>query len=281
MLALLLLALGGPTSPAATVVRFEVVEATRALTPAGPRETALSGTVTVSDGKARWELKSSRFPGVTASVALGDGSGVTLLDPGQAVAASASWEEFAALFSPPPGPEGMSADAFRDVAATVTREGPGTPVDGFPTARYRVSCSFALVSSQPGRSVRVKHSVSGTIEASEALASARTPFDDLLRLFRVRGAAREKLSEELEKVAGLPVKVRLEAQSESQAEAVGATAGPGASARPPARATWTTTRTLSALVRRPVSERDGTLFAVPESYRSRSLDRLRTGGLPP
>jgi hypothetical protein len=274
----LLLALAAPVGPAPAVIRYEVVEVTRSLTPAGARETALAATVTALQGKARWELSATRFPGVTARVALGDRDRVTFLDPDEFVAASASWEEFAELFTRAKGPEGMSAEKVRDLSASVVREGAGEPLGGFPTRRFRVACAFTVVVSQPGRVARVKHTVSGAIEAVEELAAVRTPFDDLLRLFRVRGEAREALAKELAKVTGLPVRVRLDAESESAAEVAGAAGGEAGMARPPVRSTSTTTRAVSGFVRRAQGEGDDALFAVPESYRSRSLERLRIGG---
>lgn len=276
-LLLLVAGLAAAAGPPGTLVRYEVVEATRATTPAGPRETALAGTVSAAFGKARWDLSASRLPGVAARSALADAGALVLLDPESKSAAYVTREEFAGLFQAPAGPEGMAAADLRDLRATVAREGSGTPFEGMATIRWAVSCSFTLVSALPGRVVRVKHELSGTIDAVDELAFARTPFDDLLRLFRVRGAAREALAAGLSSVTGLPVRVRLDAASEATGEAVGAGDAP---ALQPLKSSTTTTRTLSALVRRPAADADAPLFTVPDSYRSIPLERLRTGGSP-
>jgi hypothetical protein len=274
----LLLAAAGLSGPPATLVRYEVEEATRALTPAGPRGEALAGTVTAIGGKARWDLSASRFPGVGARTALSDGEALVLLDPDTSVATPVSREEFEGLFQPPPGPQGPSSNAIRDFSASVVRDGNGAPFEGAPTERWTVRCAYALVTAQPGRLVRVTYEVSGTIETVVEPALTPTPFDDLLRLFRARDKAREALAAQLQKVTGLPVRVRLEAVSEALAEAVGTASGTGADR--PARATSTTTRTVSNLRRRPAAEADTTLFRVPESYRSLPLERVRKGGPP-
>jgi hypothetical protein len=274
----LLLAAAGLSGPPATLVRYEVEEATRALTPAGPRGEALAGTVTAMGGKARWDLPASRFPGVGARTALSDGGALVLLDPDTSVATSVSPEEFEGLFQPSPGPQGPSSTTIRDLSASVVRDGNGAPFEGAPTERYAVRCAYTLVTAQPGRLVRVTYEVSGRIETVVEPALTPTPFDGLLRLFRAHGEAREALAAQLQKVTGLPVRVRLEAVSEALAEGVGTASGAGADR--PARATSTTTRTVSNLRRRPAAEVDTTLFRVPESYRSLPLERVRKGGPP-
>ncbi len=272
---LLAAALGAPS---ATLVRYDVVETMRALTPAGPRNRALSGTVSVLGGKARWELSGGRFPGVAARWAIADGGALVLLDPEASLATPVSREEFDALFQSQPGPAGPSSAAIRDLSASVVRDGNGLPFDGSPTERWAVRCNYTLVTAQPGRLVRVMVEVSGTIETAPEPAPPPTPFDDLLRLFHARGEVREALAVQLLKVNGLPVRVRLDASTEALAEAVGAPGGTGAGS--PARATSTTTRTVSNLSRRPAAEGDEALFAVPESYRSLPLERVKTGGPP-
>ena len=263
-------------APAGTLVRYEVVETMRALTPSGPRNRALAGTVSALGGKARWDLSGGRFPGVAARAAITDGGALVLLDPEASLATPVSREEFEGLFQPAPGPAGLSTAAIRDLSASVVRDGNGVPFDGSPTERWAVRCKYQLVTAQPGRIVRVTAEVSGTIETAPEPAAPPTPFDDLLRLFHARGEVREALALQLLKVNGLPVRVRLDATSEALAEAVGAPGDTGAGS--PARATSTTTRTVSNLSRRPAAEGDETLFAVPESYRSLPLERARTEG---
>ncbi len=269
---LLAAALGAPP---ATLVRYEVVEATRALTPSGPRDLALAGTVSALGGKARWELSGGRFPGVAARAAIADGSTLVLLDPEASLATPVSGEEFDALFQPGPGPEGLATSDLKDVLASAARSGDGLSFEGRPTSRWKVSVSFVLVSAQSGRVVRLKHESSGVVETVDlGDPSIPTPFDGLIRLFRVRGAARSALSTELAKVTGLPVRVRLEASTEALSEGVGT--GAAAGAAPPARATWTTTRTVSGLERRAATRADASAFTVPESYHFRPLERTRT-----
>lgn len=276
MLAGLLLA-AALGAPPATLVRYEVVETTRALTPSGPRVRALAGTVSALGGKARFELSGGRFPGVAARSAIAEGGALVLLDPEASLATPVSREEFDALFQPAPGPEGLATSELKDVLASAVRSGDGTPFDGRPTARWKVSVSFVLVTAQSGRVVRLKHESSGVVETAEPDdGSVPTPFDDLMRLFRVRGAARSALQAELLKVTGLPVRVRLEASTEAFSEGVGP--GAAAGAAPPVRATWTTTRTVSAHERRKAKEADAAAFAVPESYRYQPLERARTEG---
>jgi hypothetical protein len=275
----ILLAVAGLSGPPPTLVRYEVEEAIRALTPAGPRNRAVAGTVTAMGDKARWDLRASHFPGVGARSALWGGGALVLLDPETLVSTSVTPEEFEGLFQPPPGPAGLSSDRIRDLSASVERDGNGASFEGTPTERWTVRCAWTLVSAQPGRLVRVKNDVSGRIETIEGAALAPTPFDDLLRLFRARGEVREALEAQLRKLRGLPVRVRLEAVSEALAEGVGASRGDAQGS--PVRATSTTTRTVSSLQRRPAAEGDASLFSVPESYHSVPLERVVTGGPPP
>ena len=265
-------------APVGTLVRYEIVESMRALTPSGPRNRALAGTVSALGGKARWELSGGHFPGVAARSAIADGGALVLLDPEASLATPVSREEFEGLFQSPQGPAGSSSASIRDLSASVARDGNGAPFDGSQTERWSVRCKYTLVSAQPGRVVRVTVEVSGTIETIPEPAAPRTPFDDLLRLFHARGEVREALAAQLLKVTGLPVKVRLDSSTEALAEAVGAPGG--AEAPAPVRASSTTTRTVSNLSRRPAAEGDEALFAVPESYRSLPLERARTEAPP-
>lgn len=265
--------------PSATLVRYDVVETMKALTPAGPRSRALSGSVSVLGGKARWELSGERFPGVSARSAIADGGALVLLDTEASIATPVSREEFEGLFRSQPGPAGPSSAAIRDLSASVVRDGGGLPFEGLPTERWAVRCKYTLVALQPGSVVRVMVEVAGTIETAPEAAPPPTPFDGLLRLFHARGEVREALAAELLKVNGLPVRVCLETVSESLAEPVGAPGSTGAGRS--ARATTTMTRTVSNLIRRPAAEGDEILFTIPESYRSIPLERIKTGGPPP
>jgi len=277
-LALLVAAVASLSGPPPTLVRYELLESTRVLTPAGSREVALKGTVVTAGGKARWETPGTHLPGVTARASLYDGANLFLLDPEASVVSPVTREEFDGLFQPPAGARGMATAATKDLVASVTGEGSGKLPDGSATSRWSVSCAYTIVSTQPGRVVRMRHEVRGTVESLEREGLAPTPFDDLLRLFRVRGEAREALELELKKVTGLPVRVRLEASSEAVVEAAGAEAGAGA--RRPAKSTTTTTRTVTILERRATTKEDAALFSVPDAYRTVPFERLRSGGSP-
>jgi len=272
--ALLVAAVAALSGPPPTLVRYEVLESTRALTPAGSREVALLGTVVTAAGKARWESPGARLPGVAARAALFDGANLFLLDPDASVVSPISREEFDQLFQPPPGPQGTAISRVKDLVVSVAGDGPGKLTDGSPTSRWTVSCTYTLVTAQPGRLVRVRSDVRGTIETLEGGGLAPTPFDDLLRLFRVRGEVREALELELQKVTGLPVRVRLDATSEALVETAGATGRAGTDRLP--KSTSTTTRTVSIRERRPMTKDDAALFAVPDAYRSIPFERLRT-----
>lgn len=274
--ALLVATVAALSAPPSTLVRYEILESTRALTPAGSREVALQGTVVTAAGKARWESPGARLPGVAARAALFDGANLFLLDPDASVVSPVSRDEFDQLFQPPPGPQGTATVGVKDLVASVAGDGAGKLPDGSPTSRWSVSCTYTLVTAQPGRYVRVRSEVRGTIETLEGGGLAPTPFDDLLRLFRVRGEAREALELELSKVTGLPVRVRLDATSEALVETAGATGR--AEAGRGAKSTSTTTRTVSILERRPMTKDDAALFAVPDAYRSLPFERLKTGG---
>ena len=277
-LALLVAALAALSAPAPTLVRYEILESTRALTPAGSREVSLKGTVVTASGKARWETPGAPLPGVAARAAVFDGANLFLLDPEASVVSPVSREEFDGLFQAPPGPRETASAAVKDLVAWVAADGGGKLSDGAPTLRWKASCAYTLVTAQPGRLVRVRHEIHGTIETLDGGGLAPTPFDDLLRLFRVRGEAREALELELRKVTGLPVRVRLDATSEALIEGVGVESGAGTGR--PAKSTSTSTRTVSILERRPMTKDDAVLFSVPDAYRTVSFERLRTGGSP-
>ncbi len=267
-------------APDATIVRYDVEETTRALTPAGPRNRALTGTIRALGGKALWELSGARFPGVAARAAIAERGTILLLDPDASAYTPASSEEFDSLFVTAPGPDGVATAEMKDVAASVDSLGGGTPFEGRPTTRFRISVSFVLVSTQAGRVVRLKHEAGGIIETvAWEDAAVPTLFDGVMRLFRVRGEAREALVAELSKVTGLPVRIRLEASSEAISETVGPGGVPGAA--PPVRSTWTSTRTLSRLERRKATDADRSAFVVPESYHVRPLDQGRMEGPQP
>jgi hypothetical protein len=145
-----------------------------------------------------------------------------------------------------------------------------------PTARWRVELKWTLVVMLPGGISSVRHTTRGTIETAE-VSEARSPFDDLSRLFAARGEAREALEAELGKVAGLPVAVFLESTAESSGQAVASAAAAGTAERP-FTTTTTVKRVVSKLVRVRLRPQDEVLFTVPSGFKSRGLERLLLDG---
>jgi len=260
-------------------VTYAVIQSVRATTPRGSREQAVSGTVSVAGERARWELTGSTFPGTRTTLAVGDSSGVTLVDLNEKLAAAATWGEFGGLFQRASGEAGPASATLAASEASVTPEGPGPVRDGIATSRYRVSFSWTLKLAQPGRLVTVTYASRGTVDAADGFHDARSGFDELLTLFVARGDAREKLAAQLRTIGGLPVSVALETDSEVRTEPAGAPGSAPAAPGPlpaPLRTTGSATRTVSALARRAGTKADTALFAPPEDVRTRSLDRLLT-----
>jgi hypothetical protein len=268
-----------PAPPREALVTYTVVQSVRATTPRGSREKALAGTVSVAGKRGRWELTASTFPGTRATVALADAEGVTLVDTGQKLAATATWDEFRRLFQPASEEAGPASAALAASEASVTPEGPGPVRDGIPTSRYRIAFSWTLKLAQPGRLATVSYTARGTVDAADGFRGARSGFDDLLPLFVARGEAREKLAAELGKIGGLPLSVAIETDSEVRTEPVAAPGGGPAAPGPlpaPLRTTGSASRTVSALARRGEAPADAALFVLPEDVRTRSLDWLLT-----
>jgi hypothetical protein len=270
---------GGPllAAPPPLLVRYSVSESVHAVTPRGERDQALKGTVSVAGARALWRVTAGTFPRSVAAAALAEEGGITLLDPKEKQAARVREDEFAALFDAVPQAAAGGA-TYRDVEASVVRDGAGRPFQDRPTSLYHVSFKYTLSLILPGRVTRVTSVTAGTIETLE-LPDAGSPFDDLLRLFSARGEARPPLKRELDKVSGLPVRVRVESVAETSFELTGPPAAP--SAEHPARPLKTTTRTertLSELVTAPFAAADSALFVVPEDYRTRGIERLVTLG---
>lgn len=276
LLPLLLQADAEPPPP--PLVTYAVVEKTSAVTPHGERISVLKGTVHASAEKARWSLEGGTLPRTTASVVLAGRDGLTLLDTVDALAAGLSKDELDGLFrGSATGDPGMATFTVRDLAASVTREGKGTSFQGMETVRYRLSLTWTLQTMTTGRISKTRNEVKGVIETLDGWAEARTPFDELSRLFRVRGDVLDTLKPELAKVTGLPVNVSLGATAELYAEPLG---GGGAPDEKPLKTTTTITRKLSDLTRRPTAKTDLPLFAVPAGFKTRGLERLLAGPPP-
>ncbi|HEY3350950.1 MAG TPA: hypothetical protein VGM13_14325 [Thermoanaerobaculia bacterium] len=251
---------------------YDVVESTRSVTPAGERTSGAAGSVKVAGGRARWELPHGSFPRSSASVAISDGALMTLLDPKERIAASATADEFTALFRGRPATEGSAATSLRDVSVRLAPDGKGRLVEGRPTAKYLLEARWTLVLTTTGRIARVTTEIKGVIETVDE-AAARSPFDGLGRLVPARGEAAEALDAELAKLPGLPVSAALDVTSKVVSEQAGMPSGTEPPPRP-AEARQTITRRLTNLVVRKGVASDDALFAIPADFHSRGLDRI-------
>ena len=258
--------------PRPALASYDLTESVRAVTPAGERIKATAGTVRAAGGRARWELGHGTFPRSTAAVAIADGPVVTLLDPKERIAASATPEDFTALYRGRPATEGSASTAIRDVSVTLAADGSGRQFQGRPTLRYRLDASWTLVLTTTGRVARVATTVAGTIEVLDE-PSARSPFDALGRLFPARGGAAEALDAELAKLPGLPVAATLDVASKSTVEQPGMPSGTEPPPKP-VESRQTVTRKATNLVVRPGAAADDALFVIPDGFHSRGLDRI-------
>ena len=260
------------------VFEYVLSEKEKSVGPAGERLRALAGRVVVQGGRARWTLTASRFPRSRASEALLDGrGGLVLVDPSAREVASGSAGDFQSLFRATAA-EGPSSTTFRDVSVLVTRAGEGRPFQDEPTARWVLKGSWVLSLVVPGRVSSVRTKIEGVVDVAAPggrLEGARSGFDELLRLFPARGEAGEAVARELEKVVGFPVHVSSVISAEESGEPLGGDPAKGPSL--PLRIRVESTRDVSELARRDGGKGDAALFAIPEEFRSRPVDRL----LPP
>jgi hypothetical protein len=275
-----LVAAPSPEDPAAAdnlppLVTYELAESTRSVTPAGERTVSAGGTVVARGGDARWELTHGTFPRSSATSVVTNRDGLVLLDREAKVAARATPSEFADLFLGRPSDPGSASPAVKDISAVLRRDGAGRPFQERPTSRFRLDAVWTVVLSSPGRITRVKTEAAGVVESVEMI-EALSPLDALLRLLPARGAAREALDAELTKVTGLPVFVEISLNSTSSTEAPGI---PSGSEPPPKPLTAhsTVTRRVRSLAMRPGVRGDEARVAVPEDFRTRTLDRLLVG----
>jgi hypothetical protein len=258
---------------------YDVVEATRTVTPAGERNAGTAGTVRVAGARARWELPHGSFPRSSASAAISDGPLVTLLDAKERLAASATADEFTALFRGRPATEGSAAASLRDVSVRLAPDGKGRSFEGRATSKFLLEAKWTLVLATTGRVARVTTEIQGAIETVDEPA-ARSPFDGLARLVPARGEAAEALDAELAKLPGLPVVVALDVTSKAVSEQAGMPSGTEPPRRP-VETRQTITRRLSNLSARKGTAADEALFAIPDDFHSRGLDRIAPGGETP
>lgn len=280
VLAAVLLAGAAPAeAPARPVlVSYDVTESSRTITPAGERSRASSGTVRVAGARARWELRHGTFPRSSAAVAIADGAVVTLLDPKEKLSASATADDFTALFKGRPAAEGAAAGDVIGVSVRLEPGGAGRSFEGRQAARFSLEASWTLVVSTPGRVNRVAVEVRGTIDTVDE-PRARSSFDGLARLLPARGAAAEALEAELGRLPGLPVLVALDVVSKAAAEMAGMPSGTEPPPRP-SETRQTISRRVSNLAARPGNGSDDALFAIPDDFHARSLERVVPGDPP-
>lgn len=272
---LLGLAPQGPVPETPPLVRYELNETWRWMTPLGERTRALVGSVASLGEKVRWELSRGGFPGTRARLLVTDGRSLALVDTDGGASARLTGADVRALFVPAEAPEpGLSSARLSDVAASLVREGPGAPFEGRPTVRYSLTLGYRLDVATPGRTARVKTSCRGSlVVVEEGIPPARTPPDDLLRLVPARQEARDALEAELGQLGGLVVRARITIESERDATVLSGASGPGGG-ETALKTTTLVSREVTGLSVLPASPEDGRRFGVPEEARLVGLERL-------
>ncbi len=269
------LAAAAPPAVPARVARYVLAESRTSVTPAGERASAVRGVVTVLGGTARWDLETGTFPRTQANTVVVGERGGWLLDRKASVAAPATLENVRELFVPPgggdPGPF-QAVVSEVDVPSAGVAKGPA--FEGRPTARLRVTASWSLVTSMPGRVSRVRCRLTAVVDALEdPPEEARSPLDDPGRLFDVPDAVREALAPELARLRGFPVGITVETEAEVGVDYPGH-AAPPSDGRAPSRTRTETTRTVSGLVSRPAAAGDAAALALSEETRIVGVERL-------
>lgn len=235
----------------------------------------MRGAVTVLDGTARWDLETGTFPRTKASsVLLGERVG-WLVDRKASVAARTTLEEFRGLYVPPAeGDSGPFQSALDDLAVPPAELTKGPSFEGRPTTRLRVSASWTLVASMPGRVGRVRSRLSVTVDAlGDPPEGSRSPLDDLGRLLDVPSRVLEALGPELSRLEGLPVRVVAATEAELGVDYPGV-AAPPSDGRAPLRTHTETTRVVSELASRPSTREDSARLALAEETRVVGIERL-------
>ncbi len=274
--ALLLVGAAAPSPVPPTLVRHRLVEARHAVTPQGVVDRSLAGTISVAEGKARWDLEPGTFPRSRASAAIVEGTSVTLLDPKEKVATDVGLETFDALFTGRPGDPDATPPSLGDVTVEVRPDGAGGEFQGLPTRRFRVKVAYTLRTLAPGQVAFVKHETAGRIETLPEGEDALSPFDDLARLFPGPQSIRERIEKELSHVPGLPVSVSLESSSEAHSEPVGAPVGASSGGSHLVRTSVTVRRTVSLLSREPLTPEEAARFTTPGTFHHLPPVRLLT-----
>lgn len=262
-------------SPPRPVVGYVLVESRKSVSPAGERASAVLGTVTVLGGAARWDLDTGTFPRTNASTFIvGDRDG-WLHDRKASVAARARVEDLRDLFVPPPkGDPGPFQSGLSDLEVPPGELANGPSFEGRPTTRLRITATWSLVTSMPGRVGRVRNKLTAVLDAlGEPPEGTRSPLDDLGRLFDVPEQVLEALAPELARLRGFPVRVVVETDAELGVDYPGM-AAPPADGRAPLRSRTESTRVVSELAVRPAAGTDSALFTLSEETRVVGIERL-------
>jgi hypothetical protein len=262
--------IAAPEAKAPSLVTYELEESLRSITPAGERVVAIGGRVSLTEDKVRLDLVGARFPRSRAKVLVVDGDKLLLVDPKERDLATLPASELESLWVTPAGKEVSGAGVrLRDSTVSVERDGQGKPFQGHPTLRYRVTLNVWHSVTMPGRVTSIHEVVRGVVETAPELSEARSKLDDLLRLFRARGAVRETLEDKLAAVEGFPVLVTLDGEVETSAEPLA-----GGAADKPQRTTTHVSRQVQRLTVRPWKPADAALFREPEQFRRRGPERM-------
>lgn len=265
-----------PSEPPARAAAYVLAESRKSVSPAGEVAAAVRGPVTVLAGSARWDLESGSFPRTTANaVVMGDREG-WLVDRKAGVAARANLQDVNALFLSPDGGEpGPFQSSVREVSVPPGTVSAGPSFEGRPTVRLRVTASWTLVTATPTRVGRVLARLNAVVDVlEEAPEGARSPLDDLERLFDVPRAVREALAPELARVPGLPVGVVVETDAELAVDYPGMAPPQQPDGRAPLTTRTEGRRTVSGLLSRAAAAGDAAAFVLPEGTRVVGIERL-------
>ena len=262
-------------SPPRPAVGYVLVESRKSVSPAGERASAVRGSVTVLGGTARWDLDTGTFPRTSANTFLVGERDGWLLDRKASLAARARVEDLQDLFVPPAeGDPGPFQSGLRDLEVPPGELANGPTFEGRPTTRLRITATWSLVTSMPGRVGRVRNTLTAVLDAlGEPPEGTRSPLDDLGRLFDVPEQVLEALAPELARLRGFPVRVVVETEAELGVDFPGM-ASPPSDGRTPPRSRAESTRVVSQLMARPAVGKDAALFNLSEDTRVVGIERL-------
>jgi len=264
-----------PPSPPRPRVGYVLAESRKIVSPAGEQASAVRGSVIVLGGTARWDLETGSFPRTKANTLfLGDREG-WLLDRKASVAAQAKVEDVRRLFiSPAEGDPGPFQSSLSDLEVPPAGLASAPSFEGRPATRLTVAASWSLVTSMPGRVGRIRCKLRASLDAlADPPEGARSPLDDLGRLFDVPPQVLEALAPELARLRGFPVRVVVETEAELGVDYPG-TATPPSDGRAPLKSRTETTRIVSELTSRPATEKDSVRFTLSEETRVVGIERL-------